>query len=158
MWFRLSFIFLVLQIPFTISAQTGWRYVPTDSLRDLTDVVNSIFKKDTLKDTVERKQQHIEIGVFPAIGYTLQTGFAAVVSANAVIYKKHRTPKDSTSLPSTIAASLSYSQYNQVIAPVQAVLYFNNNKTILVSDWRYLKYPSYTYGLGMYTSPAIRIC
>jgi outer membrane protein assembly factor BamA len=154
MWFRLRFFFLFLFLPFCVSAQSGWRHVPVDSLRDLTDVINHIFKKDILKDTVVRKQQHIEVGVFPAIGYTLQTGFAAVVSANAVIYKKHRTPKDSTSLPSSIAASISYSQYNQVILPVQAVLYFNNNKTILVSDWRYLKYPSYTYGLGMYTSPA----
>jgi outer membrane protein assembly factor BamA len=125
-----------------------------DSLRDLTDVINHIFKKDTLPETIERKKHHIQISVFPAIGYTLQTGFAAVVSANAVIYKKHRTLKDSTSLPSSVAASLSYSQYNQVIAPVQTVLYFNNNKTILVSDWRFLKYPSYTYGLGMNTSPA----
>jgi|SRR5450631_1448265 len=154
MWFRLSIIFLVLLIPFTITAQTGWRYVPTDSLKDLTDVIKHIFKKNPFEDTVERKQHHIEVGIFPAIGYTLQTGFAAVVSANAVIYKKHRNAKDSSSLPSTIAGSISYSQYNQVILPLQAVLYFNNNKTILVSDWRYLKYPSYTYGLGMNTSPA----
>ncbi len=154
MWFRLRFIPLVLFLPFCVSAQSGWRYVPTDSLKDLTDVINRIFKKDTRKDTLQRKQQHIEIGIFPAIGYTLQTGFAAVVSANAVIYKKHRSPKDSTSLPSTISGSISYSQYNQVIAPLQTVIYFHNNQTILVSDWRYLKYPSYTYGLGMYTSPA----
>src|SRR5712672_1647411 len=149
MWFRLCIFFLVLLTPFTVSAQQGWRYVPVDSLKDLTDVIHQIFKKDTLPETGERKKHHIQISVFPAIGYTLQTGFAAVVSTNAVIYKKHRNAKDSLSLPSTIAASLSYSQYNQVIAPVQAVLYFNNNKTILVSDWRYLKYPSYTYGLGM---------
>ena len=154
MWFRLRFISLALFIPFCVSAQSGWRYVPTDSLKDLTDVINHIFKKDTLKETFERTKHHIQIGVFPAIGYTLQTGFAAVVSANAVIYKKHRSPKDSTSLPSTISGSISYSQYNQVILPLQTVIYFNNNKTILVSDWRYLKYPSYTYGLGMYTSPA----
>ena len=51
----------------------------------------------------ERNKHHIQIGVFPAIGYTLQTGFAVVVSANAVIYKKHRTAKDSVSLPSTIS-------------------------------------------------------
>jgi outer membrane protein assembly factor BamA len=146
-----SFVFL---IPFTLSAQKGWRYVPTDSLWDLTDVIAKVFKKDTSVQNVERKKHHIQISVFPAIGYTLQTGFAAVVSANAVIYKKHRSLKDSTSLPSTVTASLSYSQYNQVIAPVQTVLYFNNNKTILVSDWRYLKYPSYTYGLGINTSPA----
>jgi outer membrane protein assembly factor BamA len=32
-------------------------------------------------------------------------------------------------------------------------LYFNNNKTILISDYRYLKYPTYTYGLGPNTTP-----
>ncbi|MEJ0082483.1 MAG: hypothetical protein WDM78_16365 [Puia sp.] len=35
----------------------------------------------------ERNKHNIQIGVFPAIGYTLQTGFAVVVSTNAVIYK-----------------------------------------------------------------------
>src|SRR5664279_2617241 len=139
MWFRLSIIFLVLLIPFTITAQTGWRYVPTDSLTDLTDVINRIFNKDIVSDAGERKKHHIQIGVFPAIGYTLQTGFAAVVSANAIIYKKHN--KDSL-LPSSIAMSLSYSQKSQIIAPLQATLYFNNNNTIVVTDWRYLKYPS----------------
>jgi hypothetical protein len=124
-----------------------------DSLVDLTDVINHIFKKDILKDSAVRKPNHIQIGVFPAIGYTLQTGFAVVVSTNAVIYKKHRKAKDSLSSPSTINTSISYSQKNQIILPFQAVLYFNNNNTILVSDWRYLKYPSYTYGLGMNTSP-----
>jgi outer membrane protein assembly factor BamA len=73
-----------------------------------------------------------------------------VFSDNAVIYKKHN--RDSL-LPSTIAMSLSYSQKSQIIAPVQATIYFNNNNTIFVTDWRYLKYPSYTFGLGMNTSP-----
>jgi outer membrane protein assembly factor BamA len=153
MWFRLRIIFLVFFIPFCISAQTSWISLPTDSLEDLTDVINHILKKDSYNDKADRKKHHIQIGVFPAVGYTLQTGFAAVVSTNAVIYKKHRAAKDSTSLPSTISMSISYSQKNQIILPVQTVLYFNNNKTILVSDWRYLKYPSYTYGLGMSTSP-----
>ena len=151
---RTCVLSLALLIPTCIFAQTGWRYVPTDSLKDLTDVIHRLLKRDTLPETFERKKQHIQIGVFPAVGYTLQTGFAAVISANAVIYKRHHPAKDSTSLPSSIAASISYSQYNQIIAPMQAVLYFNNNHTILVSDWRFLKYPSYTYGLGMYTSPS----
>ncbi|MDP4214163.1 MAG: hypothetical protein Q8926_16230 [Bacteroidota bacterium] len=154
MWFRLQFIFLVLFIPSCVSAQYPWRSVPVDSLMDLTEIVNHIFKNDSTKDKSERKKKHIQIGVFPAVGYTLQTGFAVVVSANAVIYKKHRTLKDSLSLPSTVIGSISYSQKSQVVAPLQAVIYFNNNKTILVSDWRYLEYPSYTYGLGMNTSPA----
>ena len=71
------------------------------------------------------------------------------------LYIKNTTHiKDSLSLPSTVIGSISYSQKSQIVAPLQAVIYFNNNKTILVSDWRYLKYPSYTYGLGMNTSPA----
>jgi outer membrane protein assembly factor BamA len=152
MWFRLRTISLALFIPLCLSAQTPWRDVPMDSLQDLTEIVNHILHTDSKKDIAERKKSHIQIGVFPAIGYTLQTGFAAVVSANAVIYKQHKKENDS-SAPSSIATSLSYSQKSQIIAPFQAVLYFNNNKTILVSDWRYLKYPTYTYGLGMNTNP-----
>jgi outer membrane protein assembly factor BamA len=154
MWLRLRTIFLVLFIPFCLSAQTPWRYVPPDSLKDLTDIVNHLLKRDSTTVKSGRKRSHIEIGVFPAIGYTLSTGFAAVVSANAVIYKKHN--KDS-SLPSSVVASISYSQKNQIVAPLQAVVYFNNNKTIWVSDSRYMKYPSYTYGLGMNTSPADQV-
>ena len=153
MWFRLRIFLPILFIPFCLSAQTPWKNIPVDSLEDLTDIVHHIFNKDTITVSSDRKKNHIQIGVFPAIGYTLQTGFAAVVSTNAVIYKKHRNPKDSLSLPSTINTSISYSQKSQIILPFQAVLYFNNNKTILVSDWRYLKYPSFTYGLGMNTTP-----
>jgi outer membrane protein assembly factor BamA len=153
-WFKIRIVFISLFIPFCLSAQkTPWKYIPVDSLRDLTDVINHIRHKDSRKENAERTKQHIQVGVFPAIGYTLQTGFAAVVSANAVIYKKHHSAKDSTSLPSIIASSLSYSQKEQIILPLQATLYFNNNKIILVSDWRYLKYPTYTYGLGMNTTP-----
>jgi len=153
-WFKIRIVFISLFIPFCLSAQiTPWKNIPVDSLKDLTDVINHIRHKDSRKENAERKKQHIQIGVFPAIGYTLQTGFAAVVSANAVIYKKHHSAKDSTSLPSIVAGSISYSQKEQIILPLQATLYFNNNKTILVSDWRYLKYPTYTYGLGMNTTP-----
>jgi outer membrane protein assembly factor BamA len=150
MLFRLRIIILAISLPFCLSAQTPWRNVPVDSLTDLTEIVSHLIHTDSKKNFAERKKSHIQVGVFPAIGYTLQTGFAAVVSANAVIYKKHN--KDSL-LPSTIAASFSYSQNDQIIAPVQTTIYFNNNNTILVTDWRYLKYPSYTFGLGMNTSP-----
>src|SRR5450432_1122574 len=152
-WFKIRIVFISLFIPFCLSAQiTPWKNIPVDSLKDLTDVINHIRHKDSRKENAERKKQHIQIGVFPAIGYTLQTGFAAVVSANAVIYRRNRKTGDS-SQPSTIATSISYSQKKQIIAPFQATLYFNNNKTVLISDWRYLRYPTYTYGLGMNTSP-----
>ena len=139
MWFKTRIVFISLFIPCCLSAQTMlWKDFPIDSLKDLTDIINEIRHKDVRKEMEERNKHHIQFGVFPAIGYTLQTGFAVVVSANAVIYKKHRSAKDSTSLPSTISASISYSQKEQIILPIQATLYFNNNKTILISDYRYL--------------------
>jgi outer membrane protein assembly factor BamA len=154
-WSKIRIVFLSLIIPSCLAAQTTlWKNIPVDSLKDLTDIISQLRHKDVKKETAERKKHHIQIGVFPAIGYTLQTGFAVVVSANAVIYKKHRSAKDSLSLPSTISMSISYSQKSQVILPFQATLYFNNNKTILISDYRYLKYPTYTYGLGPNTTPA----
>jgi outer membrane protein assembly factor BamA len=152
MWFRFRFFFPALFIPFCLSAQTTWRNDPVDSLKDLTEFVNRITLKDSKKAKAERKKSLVQIGVFPVVGYTLQTGFAAVVSSNAVFYKKHHKEGD-TSAPSIIIASISYSEKEQIILPLQAVLFFNNNKTILVSDYRYLRYPSYTYGLGMKTSP-----
>jgi outer membrane protein assembly factor BamA len=152
MWFRFRITLFSFLLPLCLSAQVPWKDIPVDSLTDLTDVVQHIMHSHNYKVDGERKKNHIQISVFPAIGYTLQTGFAAVVSTNAVIYRKNRKVGDS-SLPSTIATSISYSQYNQVILPFQATIYFNNNKTILVSDWRFLKYPSFTFGLGMNTGP-----
>src|SRR5450432_1222952 len=152
MLFRFRTILFALLIPYCISAQTPWKNISPDSLKDMTDVIARIFHTDSKKDDSARKKNHVQIGVFPAIGYTLQTGFAVVVSANAIIYKKNKSGRDSSS-PSSINASISYSQKKQVVAPLQSVIYFNNNKTIFVSDWRYLKYPSYTYGLGMSSSP-----
>ena len=151
-WFRLFFFSLILALPFHSTAQrVPWKDVPVDSLTDLTDVINKIFKKNTKEKEQERKKNRVQVSVFPAIGYTLQTGFAVVVSANALFYS--RNPKDSNRLPTSINGSISYSQNNQIIAPFQAYIYLNNNKTILISDFRFLKYPSYTYGLGMSSSP-----
>jgi len=95
MWFKIRIVFIFFFIPYCLSAQTTlWKNLPIDSLKDLTDIINEIRHKDIRKEMAERNKHHIQIGVFPAIGYTLQTGFAVVVSANAVIYKKHRSAKD----------------------------------------------------------------
>src|ERR1700712_2265716 len=154
MWLRIKIIFISFCVPFCLSAQqTPWKNVPVDSLKDLTDVIHNIFNKNAKDNTQDRMKNPVQIGVFPAIGYTLQTGFAVVVSANAQFYTSPRQAGDSNLLPSTISASLSYTQKSQTIVPIQALLYFNRNKTMVVSDFRYLKYPSYTYGLGMGSSP-----
>src|SRR6478735_3505518 len=131
-WFSVFFFSLIMSLPFYSAAQrVPWKDVPVYSLVDLTDVINNIFKKNTKEKVQERKKNLVQISVFPAIGYTLQTGFAVVVSANALFYSKN--PKDSNRLPTSINGSISYSQKNQIIAPFQAYIYLNNNRTILIS-------------------------
>ncbi|HZK63197.1 MAG TPA: hypothetical protein VFC34_03570, partial [Puia sp.] len=70
---------------------------------------------------------------------------------NMVVYKRRK--KDSI-LPSTVIASISYTQKSQIIFPFQSVIYLRHNRAMLISDWRFLKYPSITYGLGMHSNPA----
>lgn len=153
MGFKIGNIILSFFIPICSSAQkTTWRNVPVDSLKDLTELVMKILRKNTEMENAKRKQNPFQVALFPAIGYTLQTGFAVAVSTNAIFYRKDQKAADSGD-PSTVRLSISYSQKKQIIAPLKSVLFFNKSHTSLISDWRYLRYPTYTYGLGMYTSP-----
>ena len=153
MGFKIGVIFLSFFIPICLSAQkTIWRNVPTDSLKDLTEVIKKILHKDVKAEKAKRKEKTVQFSLFPGIGYTLQTGFAAAVSANAVFFRRDQDKEDSAN-SSTVRLSISYSQKNQIIAPLKSTLFFNKSRTILISDWRYLKYPTYTYGLGMHTGP-----
>ena len=97
-------------------------------------------------DTGEIKSKKLRVSGVPAAGYTLQTGFAAVVTANAAFY----TNTDANT--STILTSFTYTVRNQVILPLQTSIWTKGNKYNIVIDWRYLLFPSFTYGLGGYTS------
>jgi outer membrane protein assembly factor BamA len=113
---------------------------------DLVDVGRNIFNHKpprTDSNSVKDKQE-THITVLPAFGYTLQTGFAAVLSANATF----QTYKDTATQTSVALASVTYSQYKQVILPVQTYIWTKDNKYNINTDWRFMKYPQYTYGLG----------
>jgi hypothetical protein len=117
---------------------------------DLVDVGRSFLKghKTTRMDTVAQKSGKLHISALPVAGYTLQTGFAGVVSSNFAFY----TSEHSQANLSSILTSVTYSQYKQIIFPIQANIWTNGNKYNIQTDWRYLKYPSLTYGLGGNTS------
>lgn len=93
------------------------------------------------KDT--GRQQH---AILPAVGYSLQTGFAAVLAASYTLYPSPGNKETQT--PSNLLTSVTYSQYNQVIFPIQADLWSHHNTYNGVIDWRFLSYPSTTFGLG----------
>jgi len=117
---------------------------------DFVDLVRMALKK-----TVEDREEHngevfstkLKISYpIAAPGYTLQTGFAGVATSNASFY----TNKDANA--SSVLTSFTYTIRNQIILPVQTNIFTKGNKYNIVFDWRYLLFPSYTYGLGGYTS------
>jgi len=112
---------------------------------DLVDVGRSFMKGVKAKriDTIAQKAGKLHVSALPVVGYTLQTGFAGVFSANFAFYTS-ATPQNLSS----VLTSVTYSQYNQVIFPIQADIWTKGNKYNIVTDWRFLKYPSLTYGLG----------
>jgi outer membrane protein assembly factor BamA len=110
---------------------------------DILDVIHKILDK---KSVPRSDTSTLHISILPAAGYSLQTGFAAVLSANAAFYsEKHH---DSTNKISNILASFTYSQYSQIILPLQSSIWTKKDKYNIITDWRYLKYPSTTFGLG----------
>lgn len=78
----------------------------------------------------------------PAIGYTLTTKTAATISGNMAFRL------DSTTKLSTVTASAAYTQNKQFTVPVESNIWTHNSKFNLLGDYRFYKYPQYTYGLG----------
>jgi hypothetical protein len=142
----LSYLFVpLLTLP-------GLRTAAQDSLHnldnqlDLVDLGRSFLQGyHTRKiDTIQQKEGKVHTSILPAAGYTLQTGFAGVLSSNFAFFA---SPQGLTNL-STVLTSLTYSEYHQIIFPIQADIWTKGNGYNIVTDWRYLHYPSVTYGLG----------
>jgi hypothetical protein len=109
--------------------------------KDLHDIYHEWFRKN-----VPQKPEPIKFhnALFPAGGYTQVTGFAAVVSDNMAFY----TGDTASSKVSEIMSSVTYSQYNQLILPVYSDIWTAGNKYNIGTDFRFMKYPSTTFGLG----------
>jgi outer membrane protein assembly factor BamA len=125
---------------------------PNDSLykqEDFTDVAFKILHIKIKPDTAKLKPGKLYLAVFPAVGYTTVNSGTATVAANASFYTARL---DSTNLSSILTYPL-YSLNKQIIVPVISSIWLKNNDINFLGDWRYYKYPSYTYGLGGSTSP-----
>ena len=133
------FLVLVIGCPMLIKAQH-----PNDGV-DLVDVGRSFLKGVKTKriDSIPQKAGKLHVSALPVVGYTLQTGFAGVLSSNFAFYTS-ASPQNLSS----VLTSVTYSQYSQIIFPIQADIWTKGNKYNIVTDWRYLRYPSLTYGLG----------
>lgn len=116
---------------------------PYSESKDLADALRNLQHK---APSAGKEPGSYHLSVVPAAGYSLQTGLAAVLSGNLGFYTG--SPKDPNAKISSILSSVTYSQYQQIIFPVQADIWSKNGKYNIIVDWRYLAYPSTTFGLG----------
>jgi outer membrane protein assembly factor BamA len=115
---------------------------------DLFDVAKMIIKKDFLrKDTSDIKPGKVYASAVPGFGYTLITGYAFTIGANAAFYLS----KEKNANLSSIASYPTYTQYKQTIIPFFGNIWTKRNKYNIQFDWSYKKFPQNTYGLGGYT-------
>ncbi len=118
------------------------------TLNEQTDIVDIVdiylLKKGDIPrtDTGEIRSSKLRLSGIPAAGYTLQTGFAAVVTGNGAFFT------DTDAHTSTLLTSFTYTVRSQIIFPFQATIWTPGNKYCISVDWRYLQFPSYTFGLG----------
>jgi hypothetical protein len=111
------------------------------SQKDIYNVIGALLHKKTApgRDSITSKPL---ISFAPAIGYTLVSRLAVVLSGNMVFRL------DPSSRVSTIIASVDYTQNKQFTLPIQTSIWTKNNQYNFVGDYRYFKYPQSTFGLG----------
>src|SRR6201996_553158 len=109
--------------------------------KDITDVLSQLFHRHAIVvvDSVTPKPS---VSIAPAIGYTLVSKLAIVLSGNVAF----RTGPQSR--VSTVVASTSYTQNMQFTIPVQTSIWTKNNTFNFIGDYRFFKYPQSTFGLG----------
>lgn len=116
---------------------------------DVIDLYWKIRKKPIIEKIEPSKQAwKLHPSILPAFGYSLATRLAGIVACNIGFY----TDNGVDAKLSAIETSIAYTQKNQIIIPLLTNLWTRGNKVNLIGDWRYYKYPEYTYGLGGHTS------
>ncbi len=113
--------------------------------KDLIDLLETVANKPLIKrDTAKKKAGRIYFSGSPSIGYSLSSGWAAIVVANAAFY----TSDDKDEKLSNVYTDALYTQNQQFVFHIQSNVWSKGNKFNFVNDWRYYKYPQKTYGLG----------
>ncbi len=121
--------------------------------KDFADLLKGTNKKGKHKilhpsDSLENKVKK-QFSFIPAAGYSLQTGFAGILSANLAYYNDTASDQKLSS----ISTSVTYTEYDQILVPLTFNIWTKNNKYNFISDNRYIDYPSNIYGLGGRTDP-----
>ena len=141
-----------------VGAQTieAERLVVPDSTRqrpavaetDLPDLARRLLPRlIPARDTTPPEPGHKYIVVLPVVSYSLTTrGLVQLTSSTAF--------REEDANMSSLVAALTYTQNKQLILNATPSIWTRENRYNLVGDWRLMRYPQATYGLGMHNSPA----
>src|SRR6267154_476885 len=113
--------------------------------KDIIDLAEMVLNKPMLnRDTAKKEAGHIYFSGSPSIGYSLSSGWAAIVVSNIAFY----TSGDKNQKLSNVYTDALYTQNRQFVFHMQSNIWTKGNRFNLVNDWRYYKYPQKTYGFG----------
>jgi len=120
--------------------------IDSTSQRDLIDVIEGLFDKN-YNPANRKAAQKTHFSIIPYAGYTLSSGFTADITGNVGFY----TSAAHNENLSIIAGDLGFDTKSQKILVSRSEIWLPNNDYKVVSDLRWEKYPTDTYGLGTFT-------
>lgn len=118
--------------------------------KDAIDVLYSILGKDATKrlDTAKIQPGKVYFSGAPGIAYSLATGAAVVFASKFAFY----TGDANATKISSVHTSFAYTQKKQFLSHIHPDIWTRHNTWNFIGDYRYLKYPQKTYGIGGNTS------
>jgi hypothetical protein len=144
----INIYFLVLFSILTINCLAQVDSINHSSEKDLGDFLNKLIKPHK-NDSIFNKSKKYNLSILPGFGYTMQTGFAGVISGNVGYFNNNLED----SKISSITSSITYSQYDQILFPLHINIWSKNGKYNFISENRYISFPSNIFGLGGSTDP-----
>jgi len=121
--------------------------IDSSSQRDMIDIIKRIFDKNSSSSKRDISQKAC-FSIVPYGGYTLSTGFTVDVTGNVGFYTSSNHHENF----SVITADVGYDSENQKTFLTRSEIWLPGNNYKVVSDLRWERYPTDTYGLGTFTT------
>jgi len=146
----LLFLFLFFNLRAQVNRTDSIRKIKKrDSLNQQEDIKSVLYKafkinKSPKKDSAKLEPNALHPSILPAVAYTLSNGVAFDVGIS--LSKRLGNPDSTRS--SVLSSNSFYSLRQQYELPLIGSIWLDQNKFNILSDARYYRFPSYTYGLG----------
>jgi outer membrane protein assembly factor BamA len=126
---------------------TSMSIIDSSKQVDIIDVIQNALDKN-ISGQKRQLPKKANYAIIPYAGYTLSTGFTADVSGNVGFY----TSENHRENLSVLAADVGYDSKSQKSFITRSEIWADDNDLKIVTDLRWQKYPTDTYGLGTFTT------